>query len=73
MNNSYYQGDIIMFDTTRARIADFISPELAERRINALVAAYADPLTKIGNRRALEAEARGKVSLPCALLLPARG
>lgn len=51
----------MLFDNTRARLADFISPELAERRKNALVAAYADPLTKIGNRRALEA------ALPVAL------
>lgn len=45
----------MILDQTRARIADFISPELAERRKNAIQAAYADPLTQIGNRRALEA------------------
>ena len=45
----------MLFDITRARIADFISPESAQRRHNALIAAFVDPLTHIGNRRALDA------------------
>ena len=51
----------MLFDTTRARIADIICPENAQRRHNALLAAYCDPLTRIGNRLAFSA------ALPAAI------